>query len=61
MYQQPKSRVIHRRCGRSMIGQWFCMEIWEIAAYAFGAVLIAVLILRCSNYEAEKPEDIEFK
>jgi hypothetical protein len=37
------------------------MEIWEIAAYAFGAVLIAILILRCSNYEAEKPEDIEFK
>ena len=37
------------------------MEIWEIAAYALGAVLIAVLILRYSNYEVEQPEDIEFK
>jgi len=37
------------------------MEIWEIAGYALGAVMIVALILRCSNYEAEKPEDIEFK
>jgi len=37
------------------------MEIWEIAAYALGAILIAVLVLRYSNYESEKPEDIEFK
>jgi hypothetical protein len=37
------------------------MEIWEIAVYVIGAVLIAVLIMRYSNYEAEKPEDIEFK
>ena len=37
------------------------MEIWEIAAYALGAVFIAVLILRYSNYESEKPEEIKFK
>jgi hypothetical protein len=37
------------------------MEIWEIAAYGLGAVLVAVLILWFSNYESEKPEDIDFK
>jgi hypothetical protein len=37
------------------------MELWEIVAYAIGAVLVAVLILRYSNYEGEKPEDVEFK
>ena len=37
------------------------MEILEIVAYALGAVLVAGLILRYSNYEGEKPEDVEFK
>jgi hypothetical protein len=37
------------------------MEILEIVACAVGALLAAVLILRYSNYEGEKPEDVEFK
>jgi hypothetical protein len=37
------------------------MEILEIVAYAFAALLVAVLILRYSNYEGEKPEDVDFK
>jgi hypothetical protein len=37
------------------------MEILEIVAYALGTLLVAVLILRYSNYESEKPEDVEFK
>jgi|GEM_PF-4868489 hypothetical protein len=37
------------------------MELWEIAAYALGVVLIATLILWFSNYDGEKCEDIEFK
>jgi hypothetical protein len=37
------------------------MEIWEIAAYALGAVSIASVILWFCNYEGEKPEDVEFK
>lgn len=37
------------------------METWEIVAFTLGAVLIVVLILRCSNYESEKPEDVQFK
>jgi hypothetical protein len=37
------------------------MEIFEIAAYALGALFVAVSILRYANYEGEKPEDVEFK
>ena len=37
------------------------MEITEIVACVLGTVLVAVLILRYSNYDGEKPEDIEFK
>ncbi len=37
------------------------MEIREIVAYALGTVLVASLILRYSNYEGEKSEDVEFK
>jgi len=43
-----------------MLGEIF-MEIWEIAVYVIGAVLVTILIMRCSNYESEKPEDIDFK
>jgi hypothetical protein len=37
------------------------MEILEIGAYALGALLVVVLLVWRSNYEGEKPEDIEFK
>jgi hypothetical protein len=37
------------------------MEIWEIAAYGLGALLVVVLVLWYSNYEDEKPEEIDFK
>lgn len=37
------------------------MDILELVACALGALLVAILILRYSNYEGEKPEDIEFK
>ena len=37
------------------------METWKIVAFALGAVLLVVMILRCSNYESEKPEDVQFK
>jgi hypothetical protein len=37
------------------------MDIFEIIPYVFGVLFVAVLILRYSNYEGEKPEDVEFK
>jgi hypothetical protein len=37
------------------------MEIWEIVVYALAASLAVVLILKYSNYEGEKPEDVQFK
>jgi hypothetical protein len=37
------------------------MDIFEIIPYVLGVLLVAVLILRYSNYEGEKPEDVEFK
>jgi hypothetical protein len=37
------------------------MEILEIVAYALAALVVGVLILGYSNYEGEKPEDVEFK
>ncbi len=38
-----------------------CMEILEIGAYAFAALLVVILILWHSNYEDEKPEDVDFR
>jgi hypothetical protein len=37
------------------------METLEIVVYALLALLAAIAILRYSNYDSERPEDVDFK
>jgi len=37
------------------------METIEIIAYVAVALLVVIAILKFSNYDGEKPEDVEFK
>jgi hypothetical protein len=37
------------------------MEILELGAIIIGVVILGVVIMKVSNYDNEKPEDIDFK